>query len=622
MQIDISVIIVAYNARRFIGLCLQSIKQTEFQGETEIIVIDNNSSEDCSALIAKYYPDVKYVQNSENVGFSKACNQGADMAGGKYLCFINPDCLIAPNAFDLCVSAERSIEKIGAIAGHMVDGGLNTLPESKRKWPTLLNSIGRVTRLDRIFKNGPLDYYDRGRYDEDSEVDVLTGAFLFIEKEKFDKAGRFDEQFFMYGEDIDLCRSLHNRNYRNHFLGKLKLIHFKGESSDTSHYQHHHHFYKSAYLYFKKHISAHRFWTFLLLVIISFVRVLRYFSVNFLSLIIDYLVLTMIVSGTARLWAAFHYGNTDYFDFDKIEILFWIYPLFWIGGLTILGYYWLKQRKSTRVIVKGFLLGLLFLLMFYALLPEDYRFSRMVLLLSTLSATLFYIVRQKLIQMRRHTEGLVLWSKDDLDNSNSVLFKHFSNDIRQVRSAHAPDDLAHNNLIVDVATVRVEELVSKVVGIGRKPKIFYWDKRQGTIFDSQKSIIKGETYDALSLYRLSDPYMAYSKGVFDKMLCIVLFLLTPFSVVKGSASTYLFNIGQIWKGVKTIVGYRGAAISYRDLTPIRSCIVPIRKAPGQEYLDDSSINENYAMHYTIWSDLYTCIVDFKTLFSQLNLKEC
>lgn len=251
---QLSIIIVNYNVRHFLQLCLDSVYAATQHIEAEIIVVDNASSDDSCAMVKQDFPDVHLIANTENVGFSKANNQGAAYAKGKHLCILNPDTVVGERVFEDILDwiAKNRTKNIGAIGVRLIDGGGVFLPESKRNLPT-----ARVA-FNKLFGNGNAYYANQIQPDGTGEVAILVGAFMFMEKAVYHEAKGFDEQYFMYGEDIDLSYSITRLGYQNYYLGSSAVIHFKGESTAKD-LQYRKRFYGAMQLFYKKYFKQNSF---------------------------------------------------------------------------------------------------------------------------------------------------------------------------------------------------------------------------------------------------------------------------------------------------------------------------------------------------------------------------
>ncbi|WP_027384721.1 glycosyltransferase family 2 protein [Epilithonimonas caeni] len=225
----LSVIIVHYQVGGLLKNCILSIQKYFHGFEYEIIVVDNASPDTKWKELITEFPDVKFIESKENLGFSKANNIGVKAAKGEYVYILNPDTEIEGNYFKEILDFADSQKNIGAIGLRMHNAKGEFLPESKRSVPALINSFEKLfTKL----RDDSKTYY-RNDVDEFgiAEVAVMTGANLLMKKSVYEEVGGFDERYFMYGEDIDLCYTILRKGYRNFYYGKYSILHYKGEST-------------------------------------------------------------------------------------------------------------------------------------------------------------------------------------------------------------------------------------------------------------------------------------------------------------------------------------------------------------------------------------------------------
>lgn len=251
----LSIIIVNYNVQFFLEQCLLSVKEASKHIVTEIIVIDNNSTDkSCSMLRAKF-PEVQLIANEQNIGFSKANNQGVDKAQGEFILILNPDTVIAEDTIERIIDFADSQEYLGALGVKFIDGTGKFLPECKRNIPTV-----RIASR-KILGNTKEYYASHISENENVEIDVLTGAFMLMRRKTFLKVGGFDEEYFMYGEDVDLSYKLLNNGYQNYYFGSSVIIHYKGEST-IKNVINLRHFYGAIQIFYKKHFKINRIYNF------------------------------------------------------------------------------------------------------------------------------------------------------------------------------------------------------------------------------------------------------------------------------------------------------------------------------------------------------------------------
>jgi len=269
----LSIVIVSYNVQYFLKQCLISVKDASKDIAAEIIVVDNNSSDGTCDLLRQNFPDVILIANQKNTGFSKANNQGVEKAKGEYVLILNPDTLIAEDTFDKILAFAEEQKDLGALGVKFVDGTGNFLAESKRNIPSL-----RVAN-QKIRGNSKYYYANHIGENETSKVEILTGAFMLLRRKIYDDIGGFDEDYFMYGEDVDLCYRLLNKNYQNYYLGSTTMVHYKGESTvkDISYLRY---FYGAMQIFYKKHFKSNAFQSVISTLMIKYLIWFRSLSVS------------------------------------------------------------------------------------------------------------------------------------------------------------------------------------------------------------------------------------------------------------------------------------------------------------------------------------------------------
>jgi GT2 family glycosyltransferase len=256
---QLSVIILNYNVRYFLEQCVLSVQNALETIDGEIIVIDNNSPDDSCAMIKKRFPNVKLIQNSENVGFSKGNNIGVAQAKGKYICILNPDTVVAEDTFVKILNfvTSSAIEKnnLGILGCKLIDGAGNFLPESKRGVPTPWVAFTKITGLYKLFSGTFGKYYAQHlNENQTGKVDILVGAFMFLKRDLYLEVGGFDEDCFMYSDDIDLSYRILQKGKSNYYFHETTVIHYKGESTikDETYMKR---FQEAMNFFYKKHFN-------------------------------------------------------------------------------------------------------------------------------------------------------------------------------------------------------------------------------------------------------------------------------------------------------------------------------------------------------------------------------
>ena len=231
---QLSVIILNYNVRYFLELCVLSVQQSIKGIDAEIIVVDNNSPDDSCAMMKQRFPDVQLIENKDNAGFPKGNNIGVAAAKGKYVCILNPDTVVAEDTFVKILTFAGSQYNFGIVGCKLVDGRGNFLPESKRGVPTPWVAFTKVGALYKLRpKSEIFNKYYAQHIDENQigKTDILVGAFMVMERELYLEVGGFDENCFMYSDDIDLSYTVLKKGLDNFYFPPTSIIHYKGEST-------------------------------------------------------------------------------------------------------------------------------------------------------------------------------------------------------------------------------------------------------------------------------------------------------------------------------------------------------------------------------------------------------
>ena len=247
----LSVVILNYNVRYFLELCLQSVHAALEDISSEIIVIDNDSIDDSCVMIRDKFPNVILIENQTNIGFSKANNQAVKIAKGEYVCILNPDTIVSEDTFHKILTFSENKSNLGIVGCRMIDGSGHFLPESKRNIPSIRIAFQKLLGFSK-------NYYASNIPEKRSgEVNVLTGAFMVLKRSLYNTLNGFDEDFFMYGEDIDLCYRARKIGRTNYYFSESTIIHFKGESTlkNETYFKR---FYGAMQLFHDKHFKSNK----------------------------------------------------------------------------------------------------------------------------------------------------------------------------------------------------------------------------------------------------------------------------------------------------------------------------------------------------------------------------
>jgi len=386
----LSVIIVNYNVKYFIEQCLHSVLKAIKNIEAEVIVVDNNSVDSSCVMIPERFPSVKLIKNNANFGFSKANNQGIKQSTGEYILLLNPDTIVQEDSFIKCIGFLDQHPEAGALGVKMIDGKGNFLPESKRALPTPLVAFYKIFGFSAFFpKSKIFGHYHLGYLDknETHEVEVLSGAFMFIRKSALEKVGLLDEAFFMYGEDIDLSYRINKAGYKNYYFAGTTIIHYKGESTKKGSLNYVAAFYNAMLIFAEKHYSKKNFrvLSFLIRPAIYFRASISVIKRFIKKVYLPFIDILLIFGGYLFLkpwWESMTFRSGGSYPHAYLYAVVPAYISIWILSLIFSGTY--DRPVKINNILKGIGIGTLIILAVYALLPLGLRFSRVLIILGAI----------------------------------------------------------------------------------------------------------------------------------------------------------------------------------------------------------------------------------------------
>ncbi len=385
----LSIIIVNYNVKQFLQNLLVSIKNAVHEIECEIIVVDNASDDGSVGMIRANFEDINLIANSTNIGFGAANNQGLEIAKGKYILLLNPDTIVKEDTFTRLIKFLADTENAGIVTCKVLNNDGTLQLACRRSFPGPWTSFTKVTGLSRLFPSSKLfAKYNLTYLDENKtyEVDAISGSFMMMKREVYEKIGGFDPEFFMYGEDLDLCYRAQKAGFKIYYNHETEIIHYKGESTKRSSLDETSVFYSAMQLFVKKHLSTSFFVSGILRMGI-FLRKLFAF-LNVFKLVLISVVIDALMFGAILVLAESIYHKGNWQGFPE-EVKPWIYILpavFQIFVGSLFGTY----KKNTLSILKS-LVGLsvgFILLSSITFFFKQFAFSRAIFLI-TYSIALF-----------------------------------------------------------------------------------------------------------------------------------------------------------------------------------------------------------------------------------------
>ncbi len=638
---DLSIIIVNYNVRYFLEQALVSVFKAVDGIEVEVFVVDNNSVDDSVSMVKAKFPEVILIENNDNPGFSIANNQALKIAKGKYQLLLNPDTVVKEDTFKKCISFFEKTPEAGALGVCMIDGSGKFLPESKRGFPSPSVAFYKISGLSKLFPNSKkYNQYHLGYLDENKtwEVDVLSGAFMMIKKEVLDKIGFLDEQFFMYGEDIDLSYRIKKGGYKNYYFSDTQIIHYKGESTKKGSLNYVKAFYNAMILFAEKHFDKSKagLFTFLISLAIYFKGGSTLFKNVLKKLFFPLTDAVLIYGGFVLLkgfWANYFYQDPAYFDSSIFSVNFPLYTIVWLSSIFFNGAY--DRPLEISRLLRGLFFGLILVAGIYGFLNLEYRSSRAIIILGFLLSLVSTIIFRAIYNYFKN--GTIYFGVNDknrmmLVGSNEecervIDLLNIAEIEKNIIGRIAPDEsslesnmINHIGKLDEIVNVfKVDELIfcSKDVNMGVimnwmtkiGPKINYkiLPANSLSIIGSNSKNHMGELYTINIQYNIDTPLYRRNKRMLDILTSIAFLFLTPillWFIEKKKA--YIKNLFLVVSGKKTWVGYTDTNIHNNNLPNLREGVL----SPASSFVNVNLIpsmvhrlNSLYAKDYGLFSDV-------------------
>jgi len=645
--VNLSIIIVNYNVKEFLQNLLHSIEKASSNISKEIIVIDNASDDGSVEVIKEKFPSVILIENKINVGFGKANNQGLEIAQGKYLLFINPDCIVSEDTFDKMISFFESYPDCG-LAGCKILNSDGTLQLAcRRSFPGPWTSFTKVTALSNLFPKSKLfARYNLTCLDENKtyEVDAVSGSFMMMRKEVYKKTGGFDEQFFMYGEDLDLCYRVQKAGNKVYYVHDTQVIHYKGESTKRSNLDDTKLFYDAMHLFVKKHLSSFPLVEIILRSAIGFRKLFAFLGKKRIAL---FTAFTDFVLFNLCLFLAekFYMGMTEWIGFFAHDylVIYTVPALIHVLVASFSGSYKrdsLSVLKSMGAMVISFLI-ITSLTFFF----KQYAYSRAVVLISYLFffliTTIFRIVLKLIFRVGVKQIGtlnkrtIVVGTTDEAVQLAYKLKKRKS-DIHSflglvgnnhVDIGKSVDEFEVIGSVQNISRVLTDKQINEVIFSSKE--ISYRDmmaivsisQANGIdykIVGSEMDFVVGKTsismLDDIPLvevqYNILNPSIKIIKTLFDYVTGFaVLFLLFPFIYFSSKLSSKKSEFRKIILDVPSIIKGKKSFVGPKHVNSEQKKFYGKPGLTGLWYVEDCDASEvekldfYYAKNQNIWLDL-------------------
>lgn len=656
-MIKITVIIVNYNVAYFLEQCLHSVKKALQHVNGEVIVVDNNSVDGSVAMVQHKFPEFLMIANKQNTGFSYANNQALKIAKGAYCLLLNPDTVVEEDTFKKVVDFMDSHQDAGGLGVKMIDGKGNFLPESKRGLPTPSVAFYKIFGLSFLFPQSRLfGKYHLGYLDKEKihEVEILSGAFMLMRKSVLDKVGLLDEAFFMYGEDIDLSYRIIKGGFKNYYFPSTSIIHYKGESTKKSSVNYVFVFYKAMVIFARKHFSDKNANLFSLLINIAiYLRAGAAIATRFIKRLLLPSVEATLIYTAIYLLVNYWEKNVKYIEGGSYPeaLLSFIIPVYialWLGAVWISGGYD-KPIKLVKII-KGYAIGTALILVAYALIPEDLRFSRAIILLGASAATGISLVIRFLLHSltidgfslgsAQHKRFLIVGNFDEskrvaelLEKTSivpsSILFlsvdeewekhpEYFTGSLLQLEESimiHKIDEIIF--CAKDLSSQKIIELMSRLVQTNVDFKIA---PPESLFLVGSNSIDSAGDLYVIDINSIAKPENKRNKRLFDIGASLLILVFSPIVMLIVKQKLGLFkNIFSVLFGLKSWVGYNSI---YLQEEPILKPLPVIKKGilspvdalkVNTNTININKLNLLYSKDYTVWQDIKIVFLSFSKL---------
>ncbi len=654
-ELKLSVVIVNYNVKYFLELCLSSVYRSvrKLAGEyypfcAEIWVVDNNSTDGSIDMVRAKFPEVRIIANTQNKGFSFANNQAINQTEAEYILLLNPDTVVGENSFASMLHFMDEHPEAGGLGIKMIDGKGNFLPESKRGLPTPEVAFYKVSGLSALFPKTKIF----GRYhlgflskNKDHKIEVLSGAAMLLRKSALAVSGNLDEDFFMYGEDIDLSYRITKAGFKNYYYAGTSIIHYKGESTKKSSINYVFVFYKAMIIFARKHFAKKNANLFAFL--INFAVYLRagaalvYRLVKMLLLpIADGLVLYGVMLLLVSYWEhTIKYIHGGKYPPELTDIFIPVYIVCWVMGLFFAKGY--QKPYFGRKLIIGPIWGGLIISLIYAFLDERYRNTRAIIILGTALAVIVFSINRIVLRFIKNRKNFIA----DANAVKKILIVGNADEAGRISGLMDKAEIKYNNIgLVSPGEKETGNAIGTISGLEKLIRIYKIDEvifcardipyqliisemeqlhKAGVSFkivseDSDFIIGSNSKNENGDFYARNEELLAIekrdsrlNKRGFDIAFGFALLITLPFNIwfVK-QPSRYIRNIFMVLSGKYSWVGYSN---EQAKLPPIKKGVFSPADELKIDDLDTKTIDRLdylYAKDYTIFKDLSVVLSSF------------
>lgn len=648
----LSVVIVNYNVKYFLHQALASVYKSEVDFDFDVYVVDNASVDGSCEMIEIDFPQVKLIRNPDNLGFSKANNIAIRDSQAEYVLLLNPDTIIREDTLQQVVDFMDTHEDAGALGVKMFDGQGEFLPESKRGFPSPSTAFYKMSGLSSIFpKSKVFNQYHLGFLDSDEihEVDVLSGAFMLLRQKTLKQVGLLDEDYFMYGEDIDLSYRIKKSGYKNYYFPHAPIIHFKGESTKKSSLNYVLVFYRAMIIFAEKHFQskAGRWYVFLLNIAIYLragLAVLRRIISQFGKMLLDIIIIIGVYLGWSWVWvnwlkdtSDFHFLDTHYY------VNLPVYVVTWLALNYLVGVY----EKSAKLfhLWLGMAVGTIAVSTWYGFFPNEWRSSRGIILLTFLASSACMSLYRIALAWRKGELKHLLYSQPSL-----IIIGSYLESLRVVELLHEisvkrsylgfitpnpkesgkpaclgeiqhSDDILKgldvDEIIFSAKDISSLEIINQIASINKEINFKVASESSDVILGSHSKNSAGDllTYDVG--FNINKSHQRRLKRSVDVVVSLLFVVFSPLLIwIQLQKVQFLKNIFSVLINRKTWVSYKKSDTPISNLPPVNEGVLsPVDNL----YIDKQEITQAFVdrQNYLYAKD-YQVVLDLQTIFNSLN----
>ncbi len=644
----LSVIIVNYNVKYFLELCLHSVLRAAEGVDAEVIVVDNNSKDESCSMVRVKFPSVILIENKENAGFSRANNQAVAIAKGEYLLFLNPDTVMPEDFFSKTLAYMDAHPEAGALGPKLFDGKGQYAPDAKKSFPSLSVALFKTTGINKLFPKSP--YFNKyyavhiGE-NETAAVEVLSGCCMMVRLSVVKEiGGAFDEDYFMYCEDVDLCYRIQKAGYKNIYFPEASLIHYKGESTRKMTLTYVRIFNEALIKFVKKHYSKRDTALYLLFANVGIAMravtgavrlLLKVLKMPLFDAIILFLTLFLIKD----FWVV-HVKNIMPIPLSSVYATFPAYIALWILSLFLNGAY--DQPYRALRVTRGMIIGTIMILAYYGLLREELRYSRAIIIFSGFVGTVILLGLHEILYRlgifklvpydKLPKKAVIVAEEQEFHKTETLLRKvHYAPELSgRISPGHdRPGALADlNDMKALLYTAAINEVIFCVNGLSYS-EIFAKMQECGGNYDykihlpgsnsfvgSNSSHTSGDLYTIDRRFNLDGFAYIRNKRVLDIASSLTFLVLFPLSFfMLKNPDQFIKNCLMVLSGKRTWVSYMGNS-GNKYLPKIKTGIIPPYNIL-ENYIPPAQVSEQldliYAQGYTPGTDIMLLLKNFKYL---------